>query len=269
VKRRIRLDDAGQAVARVEAALSRRLDATLPLDGLPKLRRALARDAAIFWSQRAWSEYCAVPALSQVLLHAVDESAPLTECQAAAGILQDEALHTRLSRDVAEAFGGYEDEVPAHFGYDPKGLSNASGLGLAEWLVAGGAVGETISRALISARLPYTAPKPLKAVVLRTLKDENVHVAFTWAALERVVAPLPKPHKRRLVEVAAPTVDAAFRSLCTAGMTGAALASERKLRQRLADAGLGCAPPDVENQVVHDTLQRFVIPGLRRVGLPL
>jgi hypothetical protein len=174
-----------------------------------------------------------------------------------------------LSRDVAVAYGGYEETVPEHFSYDPAGIARPSELGLAEWLVAGGAVGETLSRALISARLKYTAPPQLKALVTRTLKDENVHVAFTWAALERVVKPLPKARKRRLVEVAAPTVDAAYRSLCTAGLSGAALKTERRMRQRLADAGLGCAPPDEENEVNNETLQRFVIPGLKRVGLPL
>ncbi len=266
---RIRLDDAAAPVAKVEAALSGRLLARYPLDALPVVRKSLRRDAALFWSQRAWSEYAALPILSQVLLRSVGEAAPLTESQAAAGILQDEALHTRLSRDVAEAFGGYEAQVPPHFAYDPAALSQPSELGLAGWLVAGGAVGETLSRALISARLKYTEPPQLKAIVTRTLKDENVHVAFTWAALERAVKPLRKQEKRRLVEIAAPTVEAAYRSLCTDGLSGAALKSERRLRQRLADARLGCCPPDVETDVVNEALQRFIVPGLQRVGLPL
>jgi hypothetical protein len=263
----IRLEDAEVSVARIEAVLGRRLGASYPLDRLPKLSRSLRRDAAVFWSQRAWSEYAALPVLSQVLLRDVVEGAPLTESAAAAGILQDEALHTRLSRDVAEAFGGYEAKVPSHFGYDPAAMAEVQGLGLAEWLVAGGAVGETLSRALISARVRYTAPAQLKAVIRRTLKDENVHVAFTWAALERVVKPLSKQRKKHLVEVAAPTVHAAFRSLCTDGLTGAALRTERRLRQRLSEAGLGCCPPDEETAVVNATLERVIVPGLRRVGL--
>ena len=263
----IRLDDADVSVARVEAVLSRRLEAQFPLNKLPRVGRSLRRDAALFWSQRAWSEFAALPVLSQVLLRDVVESAPLADCAAAAGILQDEALHTRLSRDVAEAFGGYESKVPSYFGYDPAGLARPSELGLAEWLVAGGAVGETLSRALISARVKYTAPPQLKAVISRTLKDENVHVAYTWAALDRVVKPLSKARKQQLVDIAAPTVHAAFRSLCTDGLTGAALRTERRLRQRLADAGLGCCPPEEESRVVHETIERVIVPGLRRVGL--
>ena len=255
-------------LTRIDAVLSERLSGDYPLTALPRLNRSLRADAAMFWSERAWSEYSALPLISQVLLEGIKSCAPLNETAGAAAILQDEALHTRLARDVAESFGGYLDLVPTHLDYDPIGLAG-SRYTLAEWLIAGGCVGETLSRALIQARLRYTAPPQLHAIVQRTLRDENVHVAYAWAAFARAVAPLSKIEKRCLLEVSAPTVDAAFRGLATEGITGKPGAAERRLRQRVADAGLGCCPPDEETRVVRATLETVIVPGLRRAGFQM
>ncbi len=266
---RIRLETSNEGVVRVRRTLAVRLKAEFRPGALRGVSRALRRDAALFWSERAWSEYAAMPVMAQALRAGVAERVPLDDSAAVAGILQDEALHTELSRDVANTFHGYVEKVPAHLGFAPYELAVPLDLPLAHWLVAGGCVGETISRALIQARLRHTRVPWVRAVVMRTLKDENVHVAYSWAALKRVVSPLSRVQKKRLAEFCLPTVEGAFSSQCTGGLRGPARRQERGLRQRVADAGLGSCPPDEEDEVVRHVLERVIAPALQGVGLPL
>lgn len=265
LKKVVPLERASPTVETIVAALDRRLKARQTAQ-LGRYSRAVRRDAAVFWSERAWSEYAALPALAQVLLLGVKAKAPLGETAALSGILHDEALHTGLSKQLAEAFDVYVPEVPSYLAFDPQALANATGLPLEQWLVSGGCVGETISRALIQARLKVTRDPLVRAVTLRTLKDENLHVAFTWAAAERILRPLPKAEKRRLVDRATATVQAAFVSQCTEGLRGAGLRAERNLRSRVARAGLGSLDPDEENRVVRACIERTIVPQLERLG---
>ena len=79
----------------------------LPAGALPK------NDAARrFWSERTWSEFAAVPAVSQVVLALVREGAPLDTLGAYTSIADDEVRHALLSRELAQKLGGYVDEIP-------------------------------------------------------------------------------------------------------------------------------------------------------------
>jgi hypothetical protein len=269
VATRIPLDGAGSEVERIRENLDARLAAAFPLDSLSEVPKRAADAARRFWSQRAWSEFAAVPALSQVLLKLVSQRAPFGEVAALSGILHDEALHTELSKSVADALGGYVDEVPEHLKYEPYALAAPNPLELAAWLLAGGCVAETVSRALIQARLTRCKPTQLRALMQRTLRDENLHVAFAWSAAKRAVKGISERKKEQLVELAQPTVASLFSTQCTAGLSGPAAATERKLRQRVADAELGCLEPDEEDAVVKRCLEEEVVPRLRRLGLPV
>jgi hypothetical protein len=268
VRTTIPLQPAEKQVELIAQRFEKRLKADYPLDELKGISKPVREAARMFWSERAWSEYAALPALSQVLLRIVAERGPFGEVASVSGILHDEALHTALSQRVAEAFGGYVAEVPDHLMTDPYALAAPNSLHLGAWLVAGGCIAETISRALIQARLKHTKSPQLRAVIQRTLRDENVHVAFAWSAAKRVVARLTQPERGLLLELAEPTVNAVYQMQCTAGMKAAAQRAERRLRQRVADAGLGSCPPDVENAAVRECIAKVVVPGLRRIGVP-
>jgi len=245
----------------------KRLEADYPLTTLGEYSADVRDAARRFWSERAWSEYAALPVLSQVLLKLISAKAPLDEIASVTGILQDESFHTAASVRVAEAFGGYVDEVPEGLAFEPFALAQPSSLELAAWLVAGGCVAETVSRALIQARLRKTTNPELRALLSRTLKDENLHVAFTWATAERVVGLVDESRRKEILAMAAPTVEATFRSQCTEGMSGPSAAAERKLRTRVAEAGLGSLTPDEENVVVTRCLNGTIVPRLKRIGL--
>ena len=55
-------------------------------------------------------------------------------------IARDEVIHTELSRDLADAFGGYICEIPDAIPYDPPQLGEPNGLPLAYWLVGVGCI---------------------------------------------------------------------------------------------------------------------------------
>jgi hypothetical protein len=172
------LPQAIPGIAKISAALEARLRGEYPLPDFSGFSKPVRDAARRFWSQRAWSEYAALPVLSQILLKLSAEGAPLEELSAATGILQDEALHTALSVQVAEGLGGYVEDIPNYLRFDIQSLSAPSEMPLVLWLVVGCCIGETVSRALIRTRLKVITAPPLKVRVARTLRDENVHVAF-------------------------------------------------------------------------------------------
>ncbi len=231
------------------------------------LSKPIREAARRFWSQRAWSEYAAVPALSQILLKGVQEKVPLGETSALTGILHDEALHTRLSQQAADALGGYLEDVPDDLAYDPYVYAAPTASTMIEALVTGGCLGETVSRALIQARVQRTTHPELRAIVARTLKDESVHVAFAWAVAERVVPTLTQPERRSLARSLEPALRGAGRS--NRASTAAARSSQGKLRSMVADAGLGSCTPDEERAVVTRLFSSVLLPQLRRLAIPV
>jgi hypothetical protein len=205
--------------------------------------------------------------LNQISLRMLREGAPLAELAAAAGILQDEALHTQLSFEVAEALGGYVPEIPSHLSFDAKGLSRNDSFRLATWLVVGCCVAETVSRALIQARLKATREPALRALIARTLKDENVHVAFGWAAAERAIKGYEIGDRAVLTSMVFDNVETIQRGACTILIEGKDGAAERRLRQRVADAGLGSCTPEEEDAVCTQCVRSFIVPRLKKMGL--
>jgi hypothetical protein len=257
--------DAG--LDRISAHFAARLDAEHRLPSFRGVPRATRDAARRFWSQRAWSEYCALPVVSQILLKLVDDGAPLADLSSAAGVLHDESLHTALSVQVADAFGGYVEDVPSYLSYEAGNLSAPSTMPLVVWLLIGCCVGETVSRALIQARLKRTRHPALRAIVARTLKDENVHVAFGWAAARRAVRALEPEERDVMVPWCQSALEGMWHGPSTLRINRPGQAIERRLRQRVADAGLGSCSPDEENAVVGRCVDDFIVPGFHKLGV--
>lgn len=268
---RVPLEQGGKTLHTIAATLHQRLDDALAVDvGSFREFSKPVRDAARrFWSQRAWSEYAAIPALSQLLLEGVRQQVSLDETAALTGILHDESLHTALAQRAACALGGYVDEVPDDLAYDPYVFAEPASRSLAHWVVTGGCLGETISRALIGARLKATTHAGLRAIVERTYKDESLHVAYSWAVAARVLPTTSKAEKKELAERVAASAAAARRGGAKRGLSKAARATQAKLRGVVADAGLGSIAADEEEAVVVALFDAEIVPGLRALGLPL
>jgi hypothetical protein len=263
----IHLPKADDSVARIRAVLEQRLNAEHPLPSFKHLPSATRDAARRFWSQRAWTEYCALPVVSQIALKLAAEGAPLDELASVAGILQDESLHTALSAQVADAFGGYVEDIPDYLALDVAPLSAPSTMPLVVWLAVGCCVGETVSRALIVARLERTTDPALKALTARTLKDENVHVAFGWAAAKRAVKQLSPRDKRTLIPWIESALEGAWLGPSTRLLKGRGKGIERRQRQRVADAGLGSCTPEEEDAAVARCIDGFILPNFEKLGL--
>ncbi|MBS2027769.1 MAG: hypothetical protein JST54_07710 [Deltaproteobacteria bacterium] len=256
------------AIEKVAAQLGKRLGAEHPLPSFKHLPKQTRDAARRFWSERAWSEYAALPVVSQIALRMAAESASLAELGGATAILQDEALHTALSVNVAEAMGGYISDIPDELSFDALALTGPIELPRAVWLAVGCCVGETVSRALIQARLARTTEPHLHALVARTLRDENLHVAFGWAAARSAISGLDARSKRVLADQSRAALSGMYRGPATSGLSGAFGRAERKLRQRVADAGLGCCAPEEEDAAVAACVQNFIAPNFRKLGVP-
>jgi hypothetical protein len=265
----LQLPQASPGIAKISATLEARLRGEYPLPDFSAVSKPAREAARRFWSQRAWSEYAALPVLSQILLKLSAEGAPLEELSAATGILQDEALHTALSVQVAQGLGGYVEDIPDYLHLDLQSLSAPSDLPLVVWLVVGCCIGETVSRALIQARLRATTAPQLKALVARTLRDENVHVAFGWAAARRAVAALDAEEKRDLVPWCVNALRGAYEGPSTRLLKGRGQGLERRQREKVARAGLGSCSPEEEDRAVQRCVRGFILPGLARMGLAL
>ncbi|HEY1087052.1 MAG TPA: hypothetical protein VGE37_05130 [Archangium sp.] len=221
----------------------------LPAGSLPK------NDAARrFWSERTWSEFAAVPAVSQVVLALVREGAPLETLGAYTAIADDEVRHALLSKALADAFGGYVDEVPEGLGYAPRGLAAPSDVPVHVWALANGCFSETVSLALIRGRHAVTEQPVVRAVLSETRKDEAVHVRVAWALADELLPALPRAEKKELRAYAQELGEMLRRTFGTKGLPPTLRRRERKLRDGTAEAGLGALGADAEDAIVERAL---------------
>jgi hypothetical protein len=263
--RRVDLPSGEPRIAKLREALAdrpagRRIRGPAPRDGLPG-----SEAARRFWSARAWSEFAAVPAMAQTTLAIVREGGSLDALDALARINSDEVRHTELSRDLAEAFGGYVCEVPEDLPYRPHGMAEALATDLAFWLAGNGCVNETISLELMKLRLPYRVKSILQAIA----KDEAMHCRVSWILAEDVFPRLDATLKYEVAEYALDNLDMLPQAFSTSGLPPGRRRSERKIRREVSDAGLGAAPPDEEDQKLFATRDELILPRLRKLGLPV
>lgn len=250
---------------KVRAQLGRREGADLGLlQGI-----APCEEAARFWSERAWSELAAVPAMGQTALALLREQGDIDSLGALMQIGSDEVRHTEMSRDVADALGGYIEVIPAGAAWEPMRLGDPSSMPLPFWLVANGCISETISLALMKARLPYATHPGVRAVLEATLKDEAVHARVGWSLAERILPDVSASMKKQLAQYAAAMLDVIGVTFATAGLTGKAKREARHIREVTSARGLGACPPDEADVVAVETIRNTIVPKLTSFGIPL
>ncbi len=234
-----------------------------------------AHDAARrFWSERTWSEFAAVPAVSQVVLALVREGAPLETLGAYTAIADDELRHALLSRQLAEQLGGYVDEIPEGLAYAPRSLAAPSEVPVHVWALANGCFSETVSLALIRARAAATRHAVVRAVLNETLKDEAMHVRVAWELAGELLPSLPAAERKDLRGYGAELAQMLRSTFGTQDLPASVQRRERKLRDQTAEAGLGSLSADAENAVIDAALKdidarlRVLLRGPRRPPLP-
>lgn len=214
----------------------------------------LSEAARRFWSRRTWSELAAVPAVSQVVLALVREGAGLGSIGAYATIAQDEVRHADLSLAMANALGGYDEEIPDGLEYSPRSLAAPTDVPVVVWALANGCFSETVSLALIQARHATTKQPTVRAVLAETLKDEALHVRVAWQVAGEVLPGLPARERKELSAYARDLAEMIRRTFGTSGLTGKLRSAENRLRDETAKAGLGALSAAQENVIVNDAL---------------
>lgn len=221
-----------------------------------------------FWSERAWSEYAAIPAMSQASLALVREGGPLDEIAAIQVIAADEARHTEASRDLAEAFGGYVDDLEDVVGYHPDMLAEPCEAALSYWILGNGCISETVSLELMRARMAYTRHPVVKRTLAIILKDEATHARTSWVMAERVFPTQSESERSELADHAEELFRALARTFITRDLPRGLRRRARRIRQETADLGFGAAPPDAEDEVYRRTIEQIIRPRLAALGLP-
>jgi hypothetical protein len=236
---------------------------------LPKKKFEPHAEARIFWSERAWSELAAVPAMAQTTLALIREAHSTDVLDVLARIQSDEVRHTELSRDLADAFGGYLEQIPDGSAYHPLMLAEPAADGLHFWIVGNGCLSETFSLELMKTRVKHTTHPGVRPVLSDVLKDEAMHARVCWILAEQVLPKLAPIDLEELSEFAHNTVEMLARSFSTEKLPPAERREARRVRKRVALAGLGAAPPDEEERAFVATRDRIVGPRLARLGVTI
>jgi hypothetical protein len=233
--------------------------------------RSLPRSSAArtFWSQRAWSELAAVPAMAQTSLAVMRAKGPLDALHILAVIGADEVRHTEIARHIADELGGYVDTIPEGSGFRPNALAEPYDLPLPFWALSNGCVSETLSLELMRARLPYIRDPYLHGVVSEVMRDESIHARLSWLLAAEIFPALDRLSREELAEYARDAWAVMARTFVTRELPPDDRRAERRLRNAVAKAGLGAAPCDVEDAAFLHVRDELVLPRLRKLGLPL
>lgn len=221
--------------------------------------------AARFWSERAWSEFTAIPGMSQTLLAAVREKRGIDLIAAINTITTDEIRHTEQSRDVAAALGHYEETIPEWSRYDPSTLGDPFHAPLITWVVGNACVSETLSLELMRARMKHTTHPVVRGILEDIVRDEAVHARLGWIIAQAELPKLGAAQKRDLLDYVKAYFDVLEKTFITRGLPRAHKNAARKVRSKTAELGLGACPPDEEDAVFDATILKTIVPRLLKL----
>jgi hypothetical protein len=222
--------------------------------------------ARIFWSERAWSEYAAIPALSQLSLGLVREGGSIDALAAIGRMIHDEVRHTELARELADSFGGYEEEIPRDLPYQPAVLAEIEGQSAVSWLLSI-VISESISAALLQARHASAKHPRVREVLELVLRDERAHAATGWVLARELIPTLEESARTELAFHALEIFESIGSTFATAGLPSLTRARERRIREDTASLGLGSLAPDDEDALVARVIGEVVAPRLAQVGV--
>jgi hypothetical protein len=266
-KRPLVFPGASEAACRLRDALKKSSRAQEPLTGCDAL--PVCDAARRFWSERAWSEFAAVPATAQMTLAAVRDSGPLEEIDALSMIATDEVRHTELAKALAEGFGGYISEIPEEHPQDPVNVAQPYDAQLAFWIVGGGCISETVSLELLRACANHTRHPVVMEVLSRILKDEAMHARVAWLIAERLFPSLSEHRRNDVGAWADVMLERAHRAFTGDGLPEDIRKAGWRDRAEVAEKGLGVCPPQDGAGIFKKVASEIVIPRLVELGLPI
>jgi hypothetical protein len=207
--------------------------------------------------------------MAQTQLAVIRSSGPLDLLDALAVIGSDEVRHTEISKNLADAFGGYVEDIPETSEFRPQILAQPYGMPIHFWALSNGCVSETVSLELMRVRLPYTTNRTVRPVLQAIMKDESMHARLSWSLAEQIFLRLDEDSRRELAEYARDLFAVLPRTFVTRDLPTSVKRRQRKIRTEVAEKGLGAAPPDVEDAAFERIRDEVIFPRLRKLGIPI
>jgi hypothetical protein len=150
------------------------------------------------WRNRVVAEYGSAALTAQVLHALIQCGMPDALCRTAIRIVGDELDHAQLSHDTLVALGGEDAPAPL----DVQTLARPAPEGPLAFLVdaigRNFVLGETFAVPLFAAMREGTTHPVARATLDRVLRDEAVHRAFGWDALDALLEREPDGVRARL-----------------------------------------------------------------------
>lgn len=238
----------------------RSLDALLPetlksdrfATWTPRGDDAMRRIGLSAWQQMTLNEYRSQVGFTD-LLHAMTRLGLTRDAlQTMERLTRDEVVHVELCRRMVVGLGG-SDVIPG----EPSWVGLYPGLApleqVVEFVTTSLCVGETISCALLGAAAKAATDPMARAVLTRMTADESIHGQSGFHFLSVLLPALTKKQRRWLEGRAAEAAVMAF-EICLTPYDA-------------VKHPYGAVPPARVEPVMRATWQRFIGPGLAKVGL--
>lgn len=228
-------------------------DATPPSSGAasPRVRAE--------WANRVAAEYTSAALTAAVLQGCIRAGLPRPLLDTACRIVRDELDHAELSHGCLVALGGGETPIDLDFArLAPPEAPEGPLASLLDAVLRSFCFGETLAVPLFSAMRAGATHPEARAVLDRVLRDEAVHRAFGWEALDALLALDPEGVAAR-VAATLPKVTADFRRAYGEVPDSAPLTEEER--------GAGLLDAQEYRRIFQETLKSEITPRLARRGL--
>ena len=179
------------------------------------------------WRRRVAAEYRSAALAAQVSHWMIQCGLDEALIHTALRIVRDELDHASLAHDCLVAMGGEDTPSPVEIGHLAEPAQAGVLPDLVTSITRNFCLGETLAVPLFGAMRRHTTHPEARSVLTRILKDESIHRAFGWDALDALLR-LDADGVRQRVSAQLPDLIAGFeRSYAGAPGDGRLLDSER------------------------------------------
>jgi hypothetical protein len=243
----------------------------------------LRRAAAVQWAGRARNEHGSIHQFSALAFVLAEAGVPLTFHGALARLITDEVRHAELCAEAAhhvypEGLADGPDHEPAIFRWPVPGLPwprppgpDATRTDRLAWaadaILSACCFGETLSRPMLDAIAVVSTDPMAEAIAAQILRDEHLHAAFGWEALDWLLRELGEPG-RTAVEAVLPRRYTEFERSTCCGIGIERVAGRELVIERTEAQNLGTLSDEQYAMIFFATIETEVIPALERLGLP-
>ena len=213
------------------------------------------------WRNRVAAEYRSAAITARVVHWSIQCGLPDDLLRTGLRIVGDELTHAELCHDCMVTLGVTDEPVAVPpESLAPPDAAEGAGASLVDAVLLNFCLGETFAVPLFNAMRKHTTHPAALAVLERVLRDEAVHRAFGWDALDALLE-LDEAAVRARVTAQLPSAIQSYGQAYASPITAPPL-TDREL-------AAGLMEPETYAQVFHHTLQHDISQRLARRNIPL